>query len=167
MDKEKIIYAPWRIEYIKNSKKEKGCILCKKPKENYDTKNLILEKSKKTFVIMNLYPYNCGHLMIAPYRHTNKLENLKENEYTEILKLAQLWIKILKKLIKPPGFNLGMNLGKIAGAGIDKHLHLHIVPRWNGDTNFMPVIANTKVMSENLNQTYKNLFFQRFKKKPL
>lgn len=165
MKNKKTIFAPWRIEYLNAGTKTNECILCTKPQEKKDKKNLILEKGKKAFVIMNLYPYNSGHLMIAPYRHTNEFENLKESESLEIIKLTQIWIKIIKQLMRPQGFNLGVNLGKCSGAGIDEHLHFHIVPRWNGDTNFMPVIADTKVIPENLNQTYDKLWTARFNTK--
>lgn len=165
MKNKKTIFAPWRIEYLKLATKSNECILCSKPKEKKNKENLILEKGKKVFVIMNLFPYNSGHLMIAPYRHTNEFENLKESEYLEIIKLSQIWIKVIKELMQPQGFNLGINLGKCSGAGIDEHLHFHIVPRWNGDTNFMPVIADTKVMPENLSQTYDKLLLTRFNTK--
>ena len=149
----KILWAPWRIEYIKSPKYE-GCIFCDFPKENRDKERLILYRGKNAFIIMNNYPYNPGHVMVAPYRHVSSIEDLTEEEMLEIMKLAALVMKAIRKVMKPDGFNLGFNIGKVAGAGIDGHVHLHIVPRWNGDTNFMPVIADTKVIPESLEQAY-------------
>ncbi|RLF88941.1 HIT family hydrolase [Thermococci archaeon] len=149
----KILWAPWRIEYIRSPKYE-GCIFCDFPKENRDKERLILYRGKNAFIIMNNYPYNPGHVMVAPYRHVSSIEDLTEEEMLEIMKLAALVMKAIRKVMKPDGFNLGFNIGKVAGAGIDGHVHLHIVPRWNGDTNFMPVIADTKVIPESLEQAY-------------
>jgi ATP adenylyltransferase len=152
----KKLWAPWREKFIL-CEKEPGCFLCRTPKENRDRKNLILYRGNRCFVILNRYPYNNAHLMIAPYRHVAKLENLKEDELTEMWKIAQLCVKALKSGLKPQGMNLGMNLGKAAGAGVADHIHLHIVPRWQGDTNFMPVFAETKVVSVGLSKTYATL----------
>ncbi|MFA4641280.1 HIT family protein [Pyrococcus kukulkanii] len=149
----KILWAPWRIEYIRSPKYE-GCIFCDFPKENRDKERLILYRGKHAFIIMNNYPYNPGHVMVAPYRHVKSIEDLTDEEMLEIMKLAALVMKAIRKVMKPDGFNLGFNIGKVAGAGIDGHVHLHIVPRWNGDTNFMPVIADTKVIPESLEQAY-------------
>ncbi|MFA4668274.1 HIT domain-containing protein [Pyrococcus kukulkanii] len=149
----KILWAPWRIEYIRSPKYE-GCIFCDFPKENRDKERLILYRGKHAFIIMNNYPYNPGHVMVAPYRHVKSIEDLTDEEMLEIMKLAALVMKAIRKVMKPDGFNLGFNIGKVAGAGIDGHVHLHIVPRWNGDTNFMPVIADTKVIPESLKQAY-------------
>ncbi|HEX3035804.1 MAG TPA: HIT domain-containing protein [Thermodesulfobacteriota bacterium] len=150
-----IIWAPWRIEYITREKKE-GCIFCDIPKEKNDRKNLILYRGKTGFIIMNRYPYSSGHLMAVPYKHTSELAYLDDEERLELINLTDKCVEILKEL-KPDGFNIGMNLGKAAGAGIDDHLHFHIVPRWVGDTNFMPVIADTKAMPEYLDETYLKL----------
>ncbi|NJE30913.1 HIT domain-containing protein [Thermococcus sp. 18S1] len=152
----KTLWAPWRIEYIRSPKHD-GCIFCDFPKENRDRERLILYRGKHCFIIMNNYPYNPGHVMIAPYRHVGKWEDLTEEELLEMMKLSQLMIKALKKTMNPHGFNMGVNLGRVAGAGIDDHVHLHIVPRWNGDTNFMPVIADTKVIPESLEEAYDEL----------
>ncbi|WP_297509646.1 HIT domain-containing protein [Thermococcus sp.] len=152
----KVLWAPWRIEYIRSPKHD-GCIFCDFPKENRDRERLILHRGKYSFVIMNNYPYNPGHVMIAPYRHVGKWEDLTDEELLEIMKLSQLMIRAIKKAMNPDGFNLGVNLGRVAGAGIDDHVHLHIVPRWNGDTNFMPVIADTKVIPESLQEAYDEL----------
>ena len=151
----KIIWAPWRIEYV-TKEKEEGCIFCEKPKENKDRENLILYRGESGFVILNRYPYSNGHLMAVPYRHTNELGELDESERRELINLTIECSEILR-VMKPDGFNIGMNLGRIAGAGIDDHLHFHIVPRWSGDTNFIPVIGDVKVMPEYLDQTYLKL----------
>ena len=155
----KQIWAPWRIEYIKMAQvgKQKGCILCDKPRENDDESNYILYRGEKNYILMNSYPYNPGHLMIAPYRHVANLEELTDEERNDHFKIVSLGIKLLRKVLNPEGFNLGINVGKIAGAGIDDHVHTHIVPRWRGDTNFMPVIADVRVVPEALAATYKKL----------
>ncbi|WP_290900131.1 HIT domain-containing protein [Ferroglobus sp.] len=150
------IFAPWRIRYIESPKYE-GCIFCDFPKENKDEERLILYRGKSCFVIMNNYPYNPGHLMIAPYRHVASVEDLNEEEALEMMKLSQKMVEVIKKAMNPDGFNLGINLGKVAGAGIEDHIHLHIVPRWNGDTNFMPVLADVKVIPEAIEESYKKL----------
>jgi len=150
------IWAPWRIKYIR-SPKHNGCIFCDFPKENRDEERLILYRGKHAFVIMNNYPYNPGHVMIAPYRHVGEWEELTDEELLDIMKLSQLTIKALKRAMKPQGFNMGVNIGCVAGAGVKDHVHLHVVPRWNGDTNFMPVIADTKVIPESLEEAYEEL----------
>ena len=150
------IWAPWRIEYIQMEKPE-GCILCDKPKENNDVQNYILYRGEKNFLILNAYPYNPGHLMIAPYRHTASLEELTDEELKEHFEIVRQSTRILRQVFNPGGFNLGINLGKVGGAGIEDHFHTHIVPRWQGDTNFMPVIADVKVLPEGLSATYQKL----------
>ena len=150
------IWAPWRMEYIRTEKTE-GCILCDKPKQNTDAANYILYRGKKNFVIMNSYPYNPAHLMIAPYCHTASLENLTEEERHDHFELVSRSVSILRQVFKPQGFNIGINIGRIAGAGIDEHIHTHIVPRWQGDTNFITVMADIRVVPEALNETYKKL----------
>ena len=150
------IWAPWRIKYIQMEKKE-GCILCDKPKENNDALNYILYRGDKNFIIMNSYPYNPGHLMIAPYRHVANLEELTDEERNEHFKIVSRSVKLLRQVFKPDGFNLGINAGKVAGAGVDDHFHTHIVPRWQGDTNFMPVISDVRVVPEALAETYEKL----------
>lgn len=148
--------APWRIEYIKMPK-NKGCILCDKPKEADDAANLILYRGKLNFIIMNRYPYNAGHLMVAPYRHIATPEDFTEEELLEHYQIVRRAISVLRKVFHPDGFNTGMNLGKVAGAGIDTHIHTHLVPRWLGDTNFMPVLTGTKVISSALEESYQEL----------
>ncbi len=151
----KTLWAPWRIEYI-TGEKEEGCIFCNKPQEGKDNENLILYKGETSFIIMNRYPYSNGHLMAVPYKHTNNMSELSEPEKLELMNLTTKCIEILD-IMKPDGFNVGMNLGTAGGAGIEDHLHFHIVPRWNGDTNFMPLIGDIKVMPEYLEDTYKTL----------
>ena len=155
MDMRKL-WAPWRGEFILG-KKEKGCIFCKRLKGKKDEKNLILFRGEKSFVIMNRFPYNAGHLMVCPNRHTGKFENLTESEIADLMKTTQLSIKVIKSALKPQALNLGMNLGKVSGAGVANHLHIHIVPRWSGDTNFMPILAETKVVSISLSEVFKKL----------
>jgi ATP adenylyltransferase len=152
----KRIWAPWRVEYIR-MEKPKGCILCDKPKESNDEANYILYRGKHNYVILNAYPYNPGHLMVAPYRHLATPEDLTPEERNEHFEILNRALGALRAAFNAPGFNIGMNVGKVAGAGIDDHFHTHIVPRWAGDTNFMPVLADTKVINEALAETYKKL----------
>jgi ATP adenylyltransferase len=150
------IWAPWRIDYIR-MKKPKECILCRKPKENNDVQNYILYRGDKNFIILNSFPYNPGHIMVAPYRHIAGPEGLTDAELHEHFETVRRSIKILAEVFSPAGFNIGMNLGRVAGAGIDDHIHTHIVPRWQGDTNFMPVLSDTRVVPEALEETYEKL----------
>lgn len=150
------IWAPWRIEYIE-MEKPKGCILCDKPKEKTDTQNYILYRGDKNFIMLNSYPYNPGHLMIVPYRHIARLDDLSDEELQEHWQIIRRSLKVLRQVFNPGGFNVGVNIGRPAGAGIEEHVHTHIVPRWNGDTNFMPVIAEIKVVPQALADTYKRL----------
>jgi len=150
------LWAPWRMEYIRKVD-EPGCIFCRKPLEKDDAANLILHRGQHSFIIMNGFPYNSGHLMVAPYRHVASLEELSDAGRNEQFALVSRSIAVLKDVLKPEGFNIGMNLGRIAGAGIDKHIHTHIVPRWAGDTNFMPVTGDTRIINEALQATYQKL----------
>ena len=162
-----ILYSPWRLDYIL-SKKEDGCIFCLKPNASDDKKHLILYRSKLSFVIMNLFPYNNGHLMVVPNRHVSRLTELNKDELAELMHLAQLCEKAMQTVYSPDGFNLGMNIGKAGGAGIEAHLHLHIVPRWNGDTNFFSVTNGTRVIPESFEKSYgklKEAFDNETKKK--
>lgn len=152
-----ILWAPWRFKYIENVNNKDRCIFCEKSKEEPSVKNLVLYKLKHAFIILNLFPYNTGHLMVAPYRHTSKISDLNSDEWIDIIKLLDLSVNILEDVYKPHGFNIGMNLGRVAGAGIEDHIHIHVVPRWSGDTNFMPIISNTKVIPESLEDTYNKL----------
>ena len=152
----KQVWAPWRMEYIKQAKSGE-CIFCVLPKADEDKKNFILHKGDTCFVIMNVYPYNTGHLMVSPYRHLSCITKMDEKENTELNRLTQKCVEILRTVKSPEGFNIGVNLGKAGGAGFDEHIHMHIVPRWIGDTNYMPVLADTKVHPEHLQATYDNL----------
>ena len=155
----KKLWAPWRMQYINgiDDHKKNGCIFCDKPRENMDDKNYIIYYGKTCFVILNIYPYNNGHLMIVPYKHTSKMEELDSETRLELMDTVTITMEAVKRVMRPDGFNLGMNIGRTAGAGIDEHLHIHLVPRWNGDTNFMPVIGCTKVICESLEDTYEKL----------
>jgi len=150
------IWAPWRIEYIESAKTA-GCILCEKPAEDNDIENYILFRGEKNFVILNKYPYNPGHLMIAPYRHIAKLEELSDDELFEHWKIVSRGVMILRETLNPGGFNVGINMGRTAGAGIEEHIHTHIVPRWHGDTNFVTVVADVRVLPQALADTYERL----------
>ena len=149
------LWAPWRMEYILG-KKKRGCFLCKKLKEKKDKERLVLYQGQHVFVIMNKFPYTNGHLMVVPQRHCLNLEQLNTEELKELFELLKVSVRALKASLRPQGFNIGMNIGKMGGAGED-HLHLHIVPRWPGDTNFMPVLGETRVISEYLEETYEKL----------
>jgi ATP adenylyltransferase len=150
------------MDYI-TAPKHEGCIFCDFPAEHRDEERYILHRGKTCFVILNLYPYNPGHLMVAPYRHTNLYETLTEGEHYDMNHLAARAVQALKQSMEPEGFNIGINVGKTAGAGIAEHLHLHVVPRWDGDNNFMAVTADTRVVPEALNRTYRKLkeFWER------
>jgi len=151
------LWAPWRSKYILCGNKEKECFLCQKPRENKDEENYILLRGRSCLVMLNVFPYNNGHLLIAPYRHIASVEELSEEERIELMELSSRMVVLLKNILHPQGFNLGMNIGAVAGAGVAGHLHLHIVPRWSGDTNFMPVLSDSKVISESLDDTYRKL----------
>jgi len=150
------LWAPWRIEFILKGEQD-DCFLCEKPKLDNDKASLILHRGEYNFIILNTFPYNPGHLLVAPYRHVGKLEDLTDREAGEHFNLIKLSVKLMTNVMEPHGFNTGMNLGRVAGAGIADHIHTHIVPRWQGDTNFMPVIADTKVLPDALANTYDRL----------
>ena len=150
------LWAPWRMQYITKSK-DGDCIFCTKPKQDNDRMNLILHRGKNNFIILNAYPYNPGHLMVVFYRHVAHLEDLSNEETKEHFELIQKSVTLMKNTIHPAGFNIGLNIGKVAGAGVEGHLHTHIVPRWQGDVNFMPVLGETRVVSEGLDTTYDKL----------
>jgi ATP adenylyltransferase len=152
-----ILWAPWRLAYVKSAHEQRGCIFCEKVCQNDDRTNLIVARFTHTFVILNAFPYNNGHLMVVPYRHVPNLSDLRDDELAELIKTTQIAERVLRAALNPQGFNIGMNLGRCAGAGIEEHLHIHVVPRWHGDTNFMPVIADVKVLPELLGQTYERL----------
>ncbi len=150
------LWAPWRGKFIESFKGE-GCIFCELPPVGDDEKTLILYRGINAFVIMNAYPYAAGHLMVVPFRHVAQLSDLTDTERHEVIDLVTRCESALTAAMKPEGFNVGFNLGRAAGAGVDKHLHCHIVPRWIGDTNFMPVTGETRVINESLDVTYNKL----------
>lgn len=152
----KRLWSPWRIKYIL-SPKSQNCVLCEKMADNRDRENYILYRSSKGCIMLNLYPYNSGHLMVVPLKHVPSLEQLNQEELLDLMNLTVKGIEALRSALKPEGFNIGINIGKAAGAGIEDHVHIHIVPRWEGDTNFMAVMAETKVIPELLDQTYDRL----------
>lgn len=155
------LWSPWRSKYIESFKpgteKKDGCLFCRVITENKDKENYVVHRGKKAFIIMNLYPYNSGHLMAAPYKHCSKLGELNEDEMAECNALINKGCKILDETLSPHGYNIGMNIGRAAGAGIEDHIHYHIVPRWNGDTNFMPVLNEVKVVSQMMDEIYEKL----------
>jgi ATP adenylyltransferase len=152
------IWSPWRMEYIRAAKDEpEGCIFCALPARGDDAAVLILSRAERGFLMMNSFPYNPGHLMVAPFRHVGEFDDLTEDEIVDLGGLLQAGIRALRREMEPQGFNVGMNVGRVAGAGFPDHLHWHVVPRWNGDTNFMPVVGETRVLPELVEQTYRRL----------
>ena len=151
----KKLWAPWRMIYIHQEKK-RDCFFCQGLLERKDEENLILHRGKLAFVVMNRFPYNNGHLMVVPRRHRQHLEELSAREGQELFHLLQVSLRVLGSSLHPQGFNVGLNLGKAAGAG-EEHVHFHIVPRWVGDSNYMPVLGETKVIPEYLSETYRKL----------
>jgi len=151
------IPAPWRESYVKNVYKQKGCFFCRLPKINKDRETFILHRGTYNFIILNRFPYTPGHLMIAPYRHLARFERAPKETTDEMADLVKLSLIILRKQYGPHGFNTGMNLGHSAGAGVADHYHLHVIPRWTGDANFMPLVAGTKVMTVDLAGSYERL----------
>ena len=147
------LWAPWRLEYIKGPKPDE-CIFCARPEGGDDEAKLIVHRGERCFAMLNAYPYNNGHLMVAPYEHVPSIEDLDATSAGELLALAQEALAALREAYGPEGFNLGINQGKIAGAGFEEHVHLHVVPRWAGDTNFMPVIGSTRVLPQSLADSY-------------
>lgn len=151
------IAAPWREPYVRKANKSGGCIFCEAVKDAPGEESLVLHRGKTSFVILNRFPYNPGHLMIAPLEHLDDLDEAGSELAGELMALLRLSLRVLKKAYKPEGFNIGMNLGRSAGAGVADHFHLHIVPRWTGDANFMPLVGGTKVMLEDLGLTCRRL----------
>ncbi|MBN1485017.1 MAG: HIT domain-containing protein [Chloroflexia bacterium] len=151
-----IKWTPWRMAYIQGEKEE-GCVLCRIGAESKDRENMVLCRGERCYVVLNLYPYNTGHIMVAPYAHLADLTDLDVSTSGELIILAQRSLRVLRQEFHPQGFNLGMNLGQVAGAGIADHVHLHVLPRWQGDANFMPLIAGTKLIPELLEETYARL----------
>ncbi len=152
------IAAPWRKDYVRNVFDMKKCIFCEALKKKNDTKAYILYRGIHNFIILNKFPYNPGHLMIAPYEHLDTFEKAQKESSEEAMRLTQLTLTKLRQHYRPQGFNIGMNIGQSGGAGVIDHYHLHIIPRWIGDSNFMPLVGQTKVILESLDQTHKKLF---------
>jgi ATP adenylyltransferase len=156
----KRLWSPWRSKYI-DSFSEKGrsgkCIFCDVVSVGNDEDRFIVWKGEKSFIVMNLFPYNSGHLMVVPYRHRATLQELDDDECLELMNGTKLAIKLLERVSRPDGFNVGMNMGRSSGAGIEGHVHIHVVPRWQGDTNFLPVLADTKLISQDMRTTYEKL----------
>jgi ATP adenylyltransferase len=150
------LWAPWRKKFLRHGK-PKGCIFCEKPKSRRDAANYVVERGKAVFSMLNLYPYNNGHVLISPYRHLKNVTDFTPAESKELFEMIQRTVKKLDKILKPDGYNIGANIGRAAGAGFDKHVHFHVVPRWVGDTNFMPVNGDTKIISESLDALRKSL----------
>ena len=150
----KYLWAPWRMGYIRTTKNKFGpCLFCDKSNIGKDEDNLVVHRGDLSYVLLNLYPYNNGHLMVAPYEHEKDFDNLQSDTQIEMMNLISLSMQVLKESLNADGFNFGANFGEVAGAGIKEHLHLHLVPRWIGDTNFMPVMGHTKVMVDGLKET--------------
>ena len=157
------------MAYIKAPKeKSTGCIFCEKlvAERASDRSNLVLVRGKRAFMMLNLYPYSNGHLMVAPYKHTGELESLDSKTLQEMMLLVSRGVRALRRTMNPQGFNVGVNMGKVAGAGVEDHVHIHVVPRWNGDTNFMPVLSAVRLIPELLPQTYDNLLAALEEEKP-
>ena len=150
------LWAPWRLAYIQQDHPE-GCIFCAAAAGGDDRANLVVYRRRHAFVMLNLYPYNSGHVMVVPSRHVARLADLDDAELLEVMQTTTLSLRTLEHVFHPEGANVGMNLGRAAGAGIDEHLHVHVVPRWVGDTNFMPVLGDVKVIPEHLDATYDRL----------
>jgi ATP adenylyltransferase len=151
------IWAPWRMEYISSTKSEgeKKCFLCVGPDKDNDS--LVVGRKGTAFVIMNRFPYTNGHVMVVPVRHTGRVEELSDEESLDMMRLVRTMISIFKEEFKVDGVNVGINVGRAAGAGLEEHIHIHMVPRWFGDTNFMPVTGETRVISEHLSESYEKL----------
>jgi len=153
------LWAPWRIQYILSDRKDENgaCIFCTKPESQDLKKELVLLKRDKCYVCMNLYPYNAGHLMVCPYDHVQCITELDPETNADIMAAAQAMLPVLRRVLNAHGFNIGYNIGKAAGAGIEEHLHLHIIPRWVGDSNLLPVLSETRVISEHIEDTWERI----------
>ena len=150
------IWAPWRLAYVKDASEGPGeeCIFCVKPAAEDDERNLIVHRGERCFVILNLFPYTNGHMMVAPYEHVATLPELDSESIAELMALGQRGMRALEETYSPHGYNVGFNQGRVAGAGVEDHIHMHVVPRWGGDNNFMPVLADTRVMPQSLEDSY-------------
>ena len=151
------LWAPWRMELVSRGDEPKGCIFCELPRGTDDRENLVLGRTQRTFAMLNKYPYNNGHLMVIPRIHASDVHALPDRDYQELCEMLRVALRLVGRAYAPQGANVGMNLGRVAGAGIADHLHWHVVPRWGGDTNFMPVLSETKVMVEHLHGSWDRL----------
>ena len=153
----RVLWAPWRMTYVVRAHERKGCLFCELREEGRDEENKVIYRGRTCYVVLNIYPYNTGHVMVAPYRHVADPTGLTDEELLDLWRTVNLAIRAIRAAYKPHGFNIGINLGRVAGAGVEEHLHVHVVPRWTGDTNFMPVIADTKVISQHIDEMYRVL----------
>jgi ATP adenylyltransferase len=153
----KKLWAPWRLEYVQSAGQQDGCFICDAADADDDERHLVVHRGERAFVVLNKYPYASGHLLVAPYRHGSGFGELDDDEALEAHRLGAEGIEALRRTYEPEGFNLGWNIGRIAGAGVPDHVHLHVVPRWGGDTNFMPVLGDVKVIPEHLAATRERL----------
>jgi ATP adenylyltransferase len=151
------LWSPWRYQYVTRAAETPGCIFCEKPAAGDDEAHLIVYRGARNFILLNLFPYTSGHVLIAPYQHVATLEDADEETVTEMMLLARRTGACLKRVYKPQGLNIGMNIGECAGAGIAGHIHMHVLPRWTGDSNFMTTIGETRVVPEDLSDTYSKL----------
>ena len=148
------IWAPWRLRYVKDANRSDECVFCTKPETGDDREALIVHRGDRCFVILNLYPYTSGHLMVVPFGHIGRLQDIEPAVTAEMMDLAQRAMRRMEEVYSPEGFNVGLNQGRVAGAGVEGHIHLHVVPRWAGDNNYMPVLADTRVMPQSLEESY-------------
>lgn len=158
MNNPRIVYAPWREEFVLSKNKEDGCIFCKciaVPEE--DAKNYVVYRGDTALVMLNLYPYTSGHLLVIPYRHVAELEDVNDAEHLECAQLMQKSVRVLKACMAPDGYTLGLNIGRAAGAGVPGHLHWHVVCRWSGDSNFLPVVGGSRLLSVSMDETYSRI----------
>ena len=151
------LWTPWRYQYIASLKKPSRCVFCLEASSEYDERDFVVFRGKSSFVILNIFPYTTGHLLVAPYTHTADFQNASPEESAEMLELVKRCQYALQQTYQPDGFNIGMNLGRCAGAGVEHHLHMHVVPRWIGDSNFMTIVGETRVLPETLESTFSKL----------
>jgi len=154
------LWSPWRSQYIQTfgtAEEGKGCVFCDALASRQDDERYLVRRHRRCFTMLNLYPYNSGHLLIIPNSHVSSFHDLEDDAYREMTEVVRDWLRVLEKVMRPQGFNFGSNIGRVGGAGIDQHVHMHVVPRWSGDANFMPVIGDTKVISESMSDTMHKL----------
>jgi len=151
------LWSPWRYQYVSQQRPEQGCVFCTKMQQQGDEENFVLHRGLSSYVLLNLYPYTCGHMMIAPYQHIGDLSSADDATWMEMMSLTRKAEQALRKAYRPDGINLGMNLGESAGAGIADHIHMHVLPRWYADSNFMTTIGETRVLPEIMSETYRKL----------